>query len=282
MNEKDQSKKPPIDFEKYLAENGIEIDDEEEDVYDYLELAETARTKKEALAYAKKAAELEPDNLDAAALIAELSATSPEKLIEKYEDLIVMAEVSLEEAGYFDKDSVGEFWLIPETRPYLRLLDRYADALAQCGWMRLSVMAHEKILELCKNDNLGVRYRLMHLYAFLEDEKAAMDLLERYPENSAQFLLPLSVLYYRRGDLKRSARYLKTLYEDNKDTFKFFSATINHDPDRFDRFFALEAIEPGTIDEFLIAFTANPFLYVNFPTYFDWAFHKLKTMKKKK
>ena len=104
-----QTEKMFKEFERFMQENdNIEISGEDElnqalktfmsqyqpnndDVEtadDYLELAESADTKKEALKYAKKAAELEPDNLDAAAMVIELSCTSSEKLSEKYKNLI--------------------------------------------------------------------------------------------------------------------------------------------------------------------------------------------------
>ncbi len=177
-------------FESFLQENNdITINDEEslnnalktfmsnyqsnqddvETAYDYLELAESATTKKEALKYAKKAAELEPDNLDVASMLIELTCTSSEKLTEKYKNLIAEAEVKLKEQGYFEDYNIGEFWLILETRPYMRLLEKYASHFVQCGQMRLAIAEYEKMLKLCTNDNIGVRYTLIHLYTLSDD-----------------------------------------------------------------------------------------------------------------
>ena len=229
-----QTEKMFKEFERFMQENdNIEISGEDElnqalktfmsqyqpnndDVEtadDYLELTESATTKKEALKYAKKAAELEPDNLDAAAMVIELSCTSSEKLSEKYKNLIDETEDKLKEQGYFEDDNIGEFWLIFETRPYMRLLEKYASHFVQCGQMRLAISVYEKMLKLCINDNLGVRYTLMHLYTYLEDEQSALELYEKYPEESTQFLLPLSILYYKLGDLRKSNQYLKKLIE---------------------------------------------------------------------
>ena len=123
-----QTEKMFKEFDRFMQENGnIEISSEDElnqalktfisqyqpnndDVEtadDYLDLAESADTKKEALKYAKKAAELEPDNLDAAAMVIELSCTSSEKLSEKYKNLIDETEDKLKEQGYFEDDNIG-------------------------------------------------------------------------------------------------------------------------------------------------------------------------------
>lgn len=37
-----------------------------------------------------------------------------------------------------DEDSIGEFWGILETKPYMRLLNRYADFMAEAGMMTLA------------------------------------------------------------------------------------------------------------------------------------------------
>lgn len=248
---------------------------------DFLELAESASSKKEALKYAKKAVELDPDNLDASVLAAGISAASLEKLLEKYENLMEAAEKKLKADGLFADDCIGDFWGLFQTRPYMRLLDRYSDALVRCGRMRMAVSGYEKMLKLCKNDNLGARYRLMHLFAFLEDEKSALDLLAKYPdEESTQFLLPLSVLYYKLGDLREANKYLRRLCEINKDTRKFFNGVVGGDLDKYYEDMDLYGYSPFTIEEFLVESEENSFLFAGIPTYFDWALRKLKTKSK--
>lgn len=252
---------------------------------DFLELAESAETEKAALKYAKKALELEPDNIDAATMVIELSFVSFDKNIEKYKKLIDSAEKKLEADGYFGDDCVGEFWLISETRPYMRLLDRYAGNLINCGKMRLAIDVHEKMLKLCEGDNLGARYRLMSLYAFLEDDQSALGLFKKYPEEeSVQFLLPLSILDYKLGNLRESEKYLKKMSEVNKDTRKFFQAANDGsvekyfgDSDDADTY----GYSPFTIEEYLEWVRNNFFLLVQSSAYFQWALPKIKTAKKK-
>ena len=297
-----QTEKMFKEFDRFMQENGnIEISGEDElnqalktfmsqyqpnndDVEtadDYLDLAESADTKKEALKYAKKAAELEPDNLDAAAMVIELSCTSSEKLSEKYKNLIDETEDKLKEQGYFEDDNFGEFWLIFETRPYMRLLEKYASHFVECGQMRLAISVYEKMLELCTNDNLGVRYTLMHLYIYLEDEQSALELYEKYPEESTQFLLPLSILYYKLGDLRKSNQYLKKLIEVNEDTRKFFNSLIDGSLMESVGDMTPYGYRPFTIEDFVIECKENYFLFSSMPEYFVWAKKKVNSKRKK-
>lgn len=68
----------------------------------------------------------------------ELSSNSMDKCLEKYEKLIAKTEQALKNEGLFDDRNIGEFWLITETRPYMRLLEKYAFSLIDCGKMRLA------------------------------------------------------------------------------------------------------------------------------------------------
>lgn len=259
-----------------LSENNAET------AFDFLELAESAFTKKEALKYAKKAIELEPDNLDALAMKAELTASTMEKLGEKYKELIEAADQLLSSGGDFNDENIGEFWLITETRPYMRLLDKYACLLADCGQLRLAEAEYKKMLRLCRNDNLGVRYRLMHIYAYFEDEQSAVGLYNAYPEDdSTQFLLPMSILYYKLGDLRKSVQYLKTLCKANEDTYQFFECVAAGDMKEISANMNPYGYRPNTIEEFVIESEESNFLFLASSSYFVWAEQKLRDIRRR-
>ncbi len=248
---------------------------------DFLELAYDATSKKNALKYAKKAFELDPDNLDAEVLIAEISATTIDALEEKYKKIIDKSTENLTKQGYFSEENIGEFWLISETRPYMRLCDKYISILVDSMKIRLAIAECKKMLWLCENDNLGERFRLMHLYAYMEDEKSALELLKKYPEDkSTQFLLPMSILYYKIGKSKEAVKYLKKLNDVNKDTYEFFNSMINGDiSDYYDEIDPY-GYKPFTIQEFVVETEANTFLLALVTAFYDWAIRKLKKMKK--
>ena len=61
--------------------------------------------------------------------------------------------------NYF-KDSIGHFWMIHETRSFMRCMRAYADCLSDMGRFRDSVSVFEEMIKLNPNDNLGVRDQL--------------------------------------------------------------------------------------------------------------------------
>ena len=79
----------------------------------------------------------------------------------------------MEEEGYFAEENIGSFYMIHETRPYIRALGTYMDDLIGLGKFRAAIRAGLNIIRLNENDNLGIRYDLMALYAFMEDVSSA-------------------------------------------------------------------------------------------------------------
>ena len=148
--------------------NHLLQDHEPESAEDYLELSDEAPSKSAALRYAKKALSLEPDNLDAASAVAQLDAQDDVALLDKLSALIEKGNRQMERENYF-KESMGDFWMVLETRPYMRLRYDYMQTLIRCGMYRQAILEGKQLMELCKEDNLGVRYDLIHLYAQLDD-----------------------------------------------------------------------------------------------------------------
>ena len=252
---------------------------------DFLELAEEADNPKKALKYAKMALKLEPDNIDAQTAVAVNSASTVEATVEKLKAVYVSATEQIKEQGLLVDDNIGHFWLITETRPYMRLLDTYANTLYNCGKMKLAAKILEEMIRLCESDNLGARYTLMHIYCHLEDEKSAQDLAKKFPDDdSVQMLLPLSMLYYRLDDLKKAASYLRKIKSTNEDAVDFFTGIINGNLDDFidEDEQSPFGYRPYTMDEMLVEFEQHKMMYLSVPAYFDWAYRKIKRSSKKK
>ncbi len=253
---------------------------------DYLELAGEATAKKKKLEYLSKALELEPDNLDAGRMAAELNAKKPEDLLAALSALIEKGNVLMEREGYF-QDCMGDFWGILETRPYMRLRHSYLELLIECGMMRKAVSEAEEMLKLCTNDNLGVRYTLMHLYAYLENEDGALALHKEYDDyEECQMLLPLAVMYYKEAKFEISLQYLRRLNKANKDTKKFLSAIANDRVEEFLDHMSPYGYRPFTIEELIQEYMENHYLFDGVAFFFEWAYRSLKktsgTAKKSK
>lgn len=255
----------------------VEIDEENaETAEDFLDLCDSAKSKKQALKYAKKALELEPENIDAQIIVANLSSDSAEVLLKKYKKLIAQANEKMEADGWFSDEYMGRFWGLWETRPYMRLRAEYVDLLINCSMLGLAVNECKDLLRLSESDNLGMRYRLMHLFVHFEDEKSALGLLDEYDEQSTMFLLPLSILYYRLGNLSAANKYLQKLRAVNEDTEDFFKAFAEDEWGDYADGMSGFGYRPFTVEEFIVEIQENSYLFSSAHQYFNWAVKKLR------
>lgn len=157
----------------------------------------------------------------------------------------------------------------------MRVRYRYLMLLLECKMLKKAIHECEEMLKLCENDNLGVRYILIHLYTFWEDEKSVLNLCKKLKMlKTTQLLFPLSVLYYKLLDFKKAEKYLLELAETNRYTKEFFEAFLEERIDEFE----LEdyGYKPFTIDELIVTFIENLYLYCNLIEYFSWGYDILK------
>ena len=247
---------------------------------DFMELAEDAGNEASALKYARKALQLDADNLDAERMIAEITATDELDLLKKLESAIKHGTELMEREGYM-ADDIGHFWGITATRPYMRLRQEYMETLKDCGMTRRAIAECEEMLRLCENDNLGVRYTLMHLYALMEEEQPALELHKKYDgHEETQMLLPLSMLYFKQGQWEKAGDYLKRLSKANKDTKKFFRALKNDTLDQYIDQMQEYGYRPFSIEELITELMENPEVFRSAPGYFRWADRQLINKKK--
>ena len=267
--------------EQFLSEHGIRSVNENaapETADDYLDLAEQAASKKKCIEYLRKALELEPDNVDAQLqLIVHTMEHKVDEQLPALQKLMETAAKQLEPDGYF-KEDVGAFWEILETRPYMRVCYTYFDALISCGIMHRAIDEGQRLLELCENDNLGVRYQLMHLYAYMEDEMHALALHKQFDSyEETQMLLPLAVLYYKLNQFDKAEDYIKRLSAVNKDAKKFLRAAAQ---DRLEDYFDQLnpfGYQPFTMEELLEELMRSSYLFDSVPYFFAWASSRLRT-----
>lgn len=239
-------------IEQFIEEYNGNLHNEDSDftVYDYLEMAEQSEDPLEVLKYAKKALDIEPTNLDARGLIVSVTTQGPLEYKEAIEKEIAYGTELMQEQGHFDND-VGEFYMVFETRPYMRLRYSYMNFLYTVGLYEQALVEAEDLLELNENDNLGVRYTLMHLYAHFGLYEDALDLFEKYPEKSCMFLLPLCLLAFKNDDYEEAKRYLDELIENNPDTIQFFQAIEDDTMEDYEPEIG-GMYQPRTIEELII------------------------------
>lgn len=253
-------------------------DDDEPTVDDYLEMADLADSKEEEIGFLNKALELEPDNLDAQVKLLEVSSSTYEEEIEKLNKKI--EEVKLRYKDEYE-NSVGEFYSIFHTRPIIRLYYSLLADYIQCDMLKKAVATAEEIIRLNENDNMGARHHLIQLYAFFEEEDKALELTEKYRHDDfieSQFLLGLAIIYYKKCDYVKAEEYIKQLNKTNKG-FKKFVKSIN-DFSIMEKVLDFEGsmYQPGTIDELIVEYLSNRYLYGTTGAFFLFA---EKCLKKK-
>ena len=268
--------------EQFLAEYdqkcAAQQDHAPETADDYLDLAEQATSKKKHMEYLRKALELEPYNLDARLqMITSITEHHLDEQRLALQELLDAADKQMEQTGAF-KGYAGEFWTAPETRPYMRVRYTYFDVLISCGMMRRAIDEGQRLLELCENDNLGVRYQLMHLYAYMEDELHALALHKQFDSyEETQMLLPLTVLYYKLNQFDKAEDYIKRLAKANKDAKKFLRAAARDQLDDYIDEMNPYGYQPFTMEELLDELMKSSYLFDSVPYFFTWASKVLAT-----
>ena len=257
-------------------------DDDEPTVDDYLEMAEATDSRGEAIEFLNKALELEPDNLDVQVRLLEASSNTYEEEIKKLSQKI--EEVKLRYKDDY-KNSVGEFYMIFHTRPIIRLYYSLLADYIQCNMLRKAVSIAEEIIRLNENDNMGARHHLIQMYAYFEEEEKALELTEKYSHDGfveSQFLMSLAIIYYKKCDFVKSEEYIKQLNKSNKG-FKKFVKSINN-LSIMDKIIDFDdsMYQPGTIDELIVEFVSNRYLYSTTTVFFMFAEECLKKKPAKK
>lgn len=189
--------------------SGMLKDDAQSLLYDAFEAEPPKRYR-----LAEKALKQNPNLVDAYNILAE-DADSLEEAIQMYEKGMWIGQKELGKA--FFKENKGHFWLIFETRPYMRAKYNYAMALLELGKTNKAMAQFEELLELNPNDSQGVRYSLFISYVEKGELQKADKLLKQYEEDSAQFhfnTLLLEIL--KNGFSKKATTLLKTAKQNNK------------------------------------------------------------------
>lgn len=171
--------------------------------------------KLKAIKLAKQALEINPDNIDAENFITKFETNTIKKL-GKYKETLDKEQAKLEKEDFFNKENIGIFWGLIETRPYMRTKHSYMLTLMELGRYTEAIKQGKELLELCESDNLGVRYLIMGLYTVLERFEECEKIYNKYSDDSTFMLFPLAVMYYKRGDYRKCKKVLKEIQENNK------------------------------------------------------------------
>jgi len=154
----------------------------------------------------KEALEIYPNSPDAYTLMAEDAQTLNE-VYQLLHQAVIAGEKDLGEA--FFQENTGHFWMMTETRPYMRAKAELAAVLDHLDDKSQAITHYEELLELNPHDNQGVRYQLLPVYLEEGEYKKAEELLHQYDGDiAASFLFNDVLLHYFRDGLTSETKNL--------------------------------------------------------------------------
>ena len=245
-----------------------------DDAYEILEEAQNAKTEKEAIKLAKKAYEKSKECFDAILFQCDLEENGIKRM-KLLDDGLEFEKSRLTKEKYFDKENIGHFYGIFETRPYIRGLVIKAEYLLEEGKLSQAKNICREVLRLNENDNMGARYLLMAIYATLEKENDMLKLYKKYPEEDLEMIFPLFALYYKLGNDKKAKEYLNRIDKCNSNFVKFFNGTIKESKNVSSGYYSR-----GDSSEIFMYLNRYDYLLITMPKLHEYVIENL--MKKKK
>ena len=247
-----------------------------DDAYEILEEAQNAKTEKEAIKLAKKAYEKSRECFDAILFQCDLEENGIRRM-KLLDDGLEFEKNRLTKEKYFDKENIGHFYGIFETRPYIRGLVIKAEYLLEEGKLSQAKNICREVLRLNENDNMGARYLLMAIYATLEEENDMLKLYKKYPEEDLEMIFPLFALYYKLGNDKKAKEYLNRIDKCNSNFVKFFYGTIKES-----KKVELGYYSRGDSSEIFMYLDRYDYLLITMPKLHEYVIDNLMKNKKSK
>ncbi|MCC7235418.1 MAG: hypothetical protein IT163_08950 [Bryobacterales bacterium] len=177
----------------------------------------------------KQALDLDPDCADAL-VFESREARTAEQAITLLERAVRTAAERLGGAAFFNKNK-GHFWMIQETRPYMRARAALAEVCSLDGRMLDCVSHYEEMLDLCPNDNQGVRYFLIGCYLRMGEMHRAGQLLARYQnDGSSVFLYANVLMLVMSNSHEKAKRVLKKARAANGYVYEFLAGLTKNPP----------------------------------------------------
>lgn len=243
-----------------LKNEGKLVLSNEDKAYDLYDRAMETYNDSEARRLLKQAIKLKPNFTDAKI---ELTCFLDDefKRIRELEKLEKEEREYLESEEYFKEENISHFYGILETRPYIRLLYIIASHYQQIGSYRKAIELYENIIYLNDNDNMGVRYSLMGLYAMLEECEKMEEIINHYPEDSIPTHLFQFVLAYKQVNYTKARRHLKAIQMKVPDFKKLVKGQL--DEDDVETHFIEGYYNPFTLEEIVMYMTEFETIFVN-------------------
>lgn len=118
---------------------------------------------------------------------------------------------------YF-KENKGHFWLLHETRPFMRCMHLHANCLYEMNKIQESIEVFEEMIELNPNDNQGIRDQLLLYLIEVEDKVKFTKYEKQYKNDFMTFALFNRALFafINEGETKNAETLLRRALLQNK------------------------------------------------------------------
>jgi tetratricopeptide (TPR) repeat protein len=164
---------------------------------------------------AMTAIKIDPNCVDALAIMSRLGSENSDELIENLRRTVERGERAM--GKKFFKENVGWFWGLHETRPYMRARAQLAELLHESGRINEAIEHFEDMLRLNPGDNQGLRYSLLGCYLEIQHLQGAERVFGEYPdEGSAMFAWARVLTDFLNGDEPAALKSLSVARVDNK------------------------------------------------------------------
>ena len=193
----------------------------------FLDLEQSGKTGKAYEQALKEMLVLCPELFDAADSLAQHYGSQQKfrEIKRLYENEIALARKYIPEEFIPGKHRI--IWAYMDNRPFLRMLDNYAQFIEQTEKVSRAIPLYEELLSFNPNDNQGVRYVLATAYLKTGQLEQLIALASGYPEEigpdlvmgKVLALLKLGMVDEARKYLKKNKKYQKhTIHELLKST----------------------------------------------------------------
>ena len=200
-----ESREAPPDNEFLRLDVGVEREQTPLDkALAIMAKARESTDRSERVALAREALEISEECAEAYVILGDQDAESPEQAMELYAKGVEYGARFLGAEGF--AETVGHFWSVVETRPYMRAKEGLADCLWVLGQGSEALDNYRELLRLNPDDDQGIRFKLLGCLMREGDIDHAASHLARYREDSSAMWLYTQALvrFIQAGDSQQS------------------------------------------------------------------------------
>lgn len=173
----------------------------------------------------REALSIYPDCVDAILLLTQLRKKKPTDAVKAYRRAVKAGRRDLGETFFTNKKE--QFWIDPDTQPYMRALECLAGALTEVNTpesLDEAITVYEEMLDLNPKDDQDISNKLMALYLQRKRYHDVQRLIGFYPDaHSLLFLLATVIATYGTGREESALKLLKQALKRNQHLADYLS-----------------------------------------------------------